>query len=70
MSLLRIPDDWSGEEALIIVAFLEDVAQAIWSRYQWEMGLIMERRYNDNNPDSPISTSEEAPDLSDDAMPF
>ena len=31
------------------------------------MGLIMGRRHNVNNPDSPISSSKEALDLNDDA---
>ena len=71
MSSLTIPDDWSGEDAPVVVAFLEDVVQAIWGRHRWEMGLIMERRYRANNPDSQIDPSEEQePHFGDDAIPF
>lgn len=71
MSSLKIPDDWSGEDALIVVSFLEEIIHAIWSRHRWEMGLVMERSYRDVHSDAEIDNSEEeAPDFGDDAIPF
>ena len=71
MSSINVPDDWSGEDALVVVAFLEEIVLAIWSRHRWEMGLVIERRYRADNPNNRIARSEEeAPDFSDDTIPF
>ncbi len=71
MNSISIPDGWSGEDALIVVAFLEEVVHAIWNRHHREMGLVMERPYTADNPDTQIARSEEEdPDFGDDVLPF
>ena len=71
MSAIDIPDDWSGEDALVVVAFLEEIVHAIWNRHRCEMGLVMERRYLADNPDTEIASSEEEdPDFGDDVFLF
>ncbi len=36
-ALLRIPEDWTGEQALAVFEFLERFATAIWDRYENQM---------------------------------
>ncbi len=40
-----IPDDWTGEEALRVAAFLRHLANAIWDRHGDRMGRALEQRY-------------------------
>ena len=37
MSMVTIPDHWSGEEALVFVAFLEETICAIWRKHEHQM---------------------------------
>ena len=71
MSTIDIPNDWSGEDALLIVAFLEEVVHAIWNRHHREMGLVLEHLSTADNSSSPIAASEdEDPDFGDQVLPF
>jgi hypothetical protein len=36
--MMRIPDDWTTDEAIAVVAFLEHVISAIWSAHGDKMG--------------------------------
>ena len=33
MKHVKIPENWSGDEALTVVTFLEDVIRAVWRAY-------------------------------------
>jgi hypothetical protein len=59
---LRLPDDWTPEQALAVYELLTDLAEAVWNRY--ELVLIAQWR-GDQGDDSP-------PDLFDfdDPLPF
>ena len=59
MTSIKVPDEWTGKDAIIVVAFLEEVVHAIWSRHRREMGLFMERQFRAENPDTQIASSEE-----------
>jgi len=37
MRQVRVPKNWSGHDALITVAFLENVIAAIWRQHGYEM---------------------------------
>ena len=39
-----VPHDWSGEEALTVVDFLERIVQAIWNLHNDTMMVAMRRR--------------------------
>lgn len=39
-----VPHDWSGEEALTVVDFLEQIVQAIWNLHNDSMIVAMRRR--------------------------
>ena len=39
-----VPHDWSGEEALTVVGFLEQIVQAIWNLHNDSMLVAMRRR--------------------------
>lgn len=41
---LVIPHDWSGEEALSVLSFLEQIAQCIWNLHGDAMMTAMRRR--------------------------
>jgi hypothetical protein len=61
---LRLPDDWTPEQALAVYELLTDLAEAVWNRY--ELVLIEQwRGERDQGDDSP-------PDLFDfdDPLPF
>ena len=61
---LRLPDDWTPEQALAVYELLTDLAEAVWNRY--ELVLIEQwRGERDQGDDSP-------PDLLDfdDPLPF
>jgi hypothetical protein len=49
---LRLPDDWTPEQALAVYELLTDLAEAVWNRY--ELVLIEqwrgERDQGDNSP--------------------
>jgi hypothetical protein len=71
MSTIDIPDAWSGEEALLVVAFLEDVVHAIWNRHHREMGLLLERPHITDDPyTSTEGSQDEDPDFGDQVIPF
>ena len=61
---LRLPDDWTPAEALAVYEFLNDLADAIWNRY--DVALIEQLRSDRDQGD----TSQ--PDLFDfdDPLPF
>lgn len=42
MKHVTIPNEWSGEEALKLVAFLERVIEAVWRAHGREMGYHLE----------------------------
>ena len=71
MSSIKVPDEWTGEEALLVAAFLEDVVQTIWHSHGRKMGLILERQYRQNNPDIPqANPHKQDQDLNDEFFPF
>ena len=37
ISLVRIPEDLTGEQAMAVFDFLESLAAAIWNRYEKQM---------------------------------
>ena len=41
---LAIPHDWSGEETLTVLSFLEQIAQCIWNLHGDGMMAAMRRR--------------------------
>jgi hypothetical protein len=43
MTTVRIPDNWNGDEALAVVAFLERVIAAIWKTHAPQMSRELER---------------------------
>ena len=61
---LRLPDNWTPAEALAVYEFLNDLAEAIWNRY--EIALIDQLR-NDR-----VYGDTSQPDLFDfdDPLPF
>ena len=61
---LRLPDYWTPAQALVVYEFLNDLAEAIWNRY--EVALIEQLRSERDSGD----TSQ--PDLCDfdDPLPF
>lgn len=72
MNAIDIPDDWSGEDALLVVAFLEEVIRAIWNHRQREMGLVLERQQTADDPVTSIDHFEDDEDVvfGDDILPF
>ena len=40
----HVPEDWTAETALDVVAFLDHVIQTIWDIHGRQMGLCLERR--------------------------
>jgi hypothetical protein len=59
---LRLPDDWTPEQALAVYELLTDLAEAVWNRYEL---VLIEQWRGDPGDDSP-------PDLLDfdDPLPF
>ena len=59
---LRLPDDWTPEQALAVYELLTDLAEAVWNRYEL---VLIEQWRGDQGDDSP-------PDLFnvDDPLPF
>lgn len=43
MTSIRIPKDWTGEEALAITAFLERLELTIWAAHGHEMARCLRR---------------------------
>lgn len=42
---IRIPPHWTPEEALLMVSFLEALADAIWQLYAWDMARWIQQEY-------------------------
>lgn len=58
-----IPHEWSGEEALIVVGFLEQIAESIWNLHHNNMMAAMRRRNATSGP-----ANYQAPSLGDDHL--
>jgi hypothetical protein len=43
MKSVQIPTHWSGEQALSMVAFLDELIRSIWSRHGEEMAEVLRR---------------------------
>jgi hypothetical protein len=41
MIIVHVPDHWTGEQALLICSFLEDIAHAIWDRHGAQMAHVL-----------------------------
>jgi len=63
MSNLRIPQHWSGEQALAVWEFLDSIAGIVWDRYELQLiELIQSERCEEDpsqldllDPDDPIA---------------
>lgn len=42
MSELDIPQCWTADEALLVTAFLDEIARAIWNRHGRKMALVLQ----------------------------
>ena len=40
---VRIPRHWSGDEALVFVAFLENITHAVWAAHGRDMAACLQR---------------------------
>ena len=61
---LQLPDDWTPEQALAVYALLNDLADAVWNRYD---RVLINSLADDRDPGDPSQ-----PDLFDfdDPVPF
>ena len=70
MSSIKIPDDWSGEDALVVVGFLDEVVHAIWTRHGSEMGHLLELQQQVDSADTQLPSFGQHPDFAKDDIPF
>jgi hypothetical protein len=65
MRRVNIPPRWTGEQALSVVAFLEDVIRAVWRQHGDHMATLID-------PDHPLDPepSSSPPADDDDDAPF
>jgi len=50
MILIELPPDWTPNEALVVVGFLDNVATAIWQAYGLEMAQPTEDKPDSDEP--------------------
>jgi hypothetical protein len=55
---VRVPDHWTGPQALVVCSFLEEVARAIWDRHGGRMARAL---YDLDGPDSSAPATPPAP---------
>ena len=56
-----ISEDWSGEQALVVVELLDDLREAIWSRYQLQLRAEIREQYMPETSSCSISGNEIEP---------
>ena len=66
MKPVPIPEHWTAEEALGIVAFLEGIVEAIWFVHGRQMGYHLRDKSPPVDPPDPIRH----PNFGDDTIPF
>ena len=49
----REPEHWSGEESLLVVAFLESLIHTIWTLNGAKMGIALKTHYDAQEPQPP-----------------
>jgi len=47
MKTVKIPENWTGKEAVVVYDFLADVMEAIWQRYDDQMLEILQDEEDD-----------------------
>lgn len=67
MRHVKIPTQWTGEDALTVVSFLEDVLQAVWRQHRKKIGEELSRQHAAFRSEPPSSLRDE-PDA--DPFPF
>ena len=63
-----IPDGWTGDDALMVAAFLERTAKAIWDQHGLRMGQTLQRMVC--QPRTTPQTSDETSDDIERRLPF
>lgn len=52
MTWIDIPDKWTGDQALAVVEFLDEISAMIWSKHELKMLDAYHERYSKIAPDS------------------
>lgn len=47
MKTVKIPENWTGKEAVVVYDFLADVMEAIWQRYDDQMLEVLQDEEDD-----------------------
>lgn len=65
MKHVKIPSDWTGDEALLMSSFLEELIRGIWRAHGEEMGTVLRRSRSPSASPEPKENS-----VLDDDLPF
>ena len=51
ISTLTIPQHWSGEQAMAVWEFLDEVARCVWDRYELSLVELIQSQLNQESSD-------------------
>ncbi len=76
MTWINIPEDWTGNQAIAVVEFLDELSAAIWSTHELKMldachsDIALNAETDDEMPPDAVYVDTKNPSSLDDDFPF